>query len=342
MLVTGAAGFIGSHLTDALVDSGAVVSVLVRPRSMRSLGHSGHQTDHIDVYYADLQDHHAVVGVLENFGTQEPVTIFHLAAQAHVGESWDRPYQTIADNVLGTLNLLQACVDARLNVEKLVSAGTSEEYGNIDPERIDQYEFRDGALILNEKSPLNPTSVYGVSKVASDFLTKSYQAAYELNGVSVRSFNNYGPRQNPRYITGTVITQALARPTIELGYLLAKRDMCFCKDGVSGYLSVGERGVPGETYVFGHGENISMAGWADLIIKIGSEMGVWPDDRRVISGEGRGRLGTSEVNELLVDASKLRALAGFKPSYSWEQGLEETISWYAQNRDLWHDNIDWR
>ena len=309
---------------------------------MRSLGNSSHQIDNVEVHYADLQDHHAVSKVVETFGKSDPVTVLHLAAQAHVGESWDRPYQTMADNILGTLNLLQACVTAEMNVEKFVSAGTSEEYGNIDPERIDQYEFRGDALLLNERSPLNPKSVYAVSKVAADFLTKSYEAAYSLNGVSVRSFNNYGPRQNPRYITGTVISQALRRSEIELGYLGAKRDMCFCKDGVAGYMAIAENGVPGETYVFGHGENITMADWVALIIKTGVEMGAWPDDRHVVVNESRGRLGSSEVNELLVDATKLKDLTGFTPKYSWEDGLQETISWYLQNPELWQDNVDWR
>ena len=341
VLVTGASGFMGSHLTDALVSAGAEVNALVRPRSFRSMGHIQHLNSKVVVHRADIQDHHATTKVISKFKDGDLAAVFHLAAQAHVGESWDRPYQTVADNVLGTMNLLQACIDSGVEPTKFISAGTSEEYGNVDEQRSEQYRYADGALLLDESSPLNPKSVYGVSKVAADFMTKSYHAAYGLNALVVRSFNNYGPRQSPRYITGTVISQALTRSQIKLGYIEAKRDMCFCADGIGGYLASAVYGVPGDTYVFGLGENVTMREWTNLILKVGAEMGAWPDDRYIASQESRDRLGDSEVQELLVDATKLRDLSGWKPAFTMEDGIRHTIAWYERNRNIWIDNIDW-
>ena len=120
-----------------------------------------------------------------------------------------------------------------------------------------------GSLILHERSPINPKSIYATAKVAADFLTMNYHDAYGLPGVVTRMFNNYGPRQNPRYVTGTVITQALERDEIELGALDPLRDFCFCTDGVRGHLTVAAHGTPGDVYVYGQGENISMADWVD-------------------------------------------------------------------------------
>jgi dTDP-glucose 4,6-dehydratase len=144
--------------------------------------------------------------------------VFHLGAQAHVGESWHRPYETVMANTVGTLNLLQSIVDNGLELEKFDTAGTSEEYGNVREAVAHHHDFdEDGALILHERSPINPKSIYATAKVAADFLTMNYHDAYGVPGVVTRMFNNYGPRQNPRYVTGTIITQALERETVESG-----------------------------------------------------------------------------------------------------------------------------
>ena len=127
--------------------------------------------------------------------------------------------------------------------------------------------------------------------MAADFLTMNYHDAYGIPGVVTRMFNNYGPRQNPRYVTGTIITQALTRPEIELGALDPLRDFCFCTDGVRGHLMVAAHGVPGDVYVYGQGENISMQDWVDLILRVGQENGFWGGDRRVVTNESRLRPG---------------------------------------------------
>ena len=234
--------------------------------------------------------------------------VFHLGAQAHVGESWHRPYETVAANVLGTLNLLQSVVDAGLELEKFDTAGTSEEYGNVRESVTDHHDFDDeGGLILHERSPINPKSIYATAKVAADFLTMNYHDAFGVPGVVTRMFNNYGPRQNPRYVTGTIITQALTRETIELGALEPLRDFCFCTDGVRGHLTVAAQGTPGDVYVYGQGENISMRDWVDLILRVGEAEGFWPGDREVVSTPARHRPGSSEVMALRVGHEKLTA-----------------------------------
>ncbi len=268
--------------------------------------------------------------------------MFHLGAQAHVGESWHRPYETVTANTLGTLNLLQSIVDHGLELEKFDTAGTSEEYGNVREAVAHHHDFDDaGSLILHERSPINPKSIYATSKVAADFLTMNYHDAFGVPGIVTRMFNNYGPRQNPRYVTGTIITQALEREEIELGQLDPLRDFCFCTDGVRGHLTVAAQGIPGDVYVYGQGENISMGDWCDLIIRTGEANGFWPAGRRVVSTAARYRPGASEVMALRVGYEKLNRETGWKPKVSWEEGVLRTIRWYAENRDRWIGRVDW-
>jgi dTDP-glucose 4,6-dehydratase len=268
--------------------------------------------------------------------------VFHLGAQAHVGESWHRPYETVGANVLGTLNMLQSIVDWGLELEKFDTAGTSEEYGNPRDDVSHHHEFDDaGGLILHERSPINPKSIYATSKVAADFLTMNYYDAFGVPGVVTRMFNNYGPRQNPRYVTGTIITQALTRDTVELGNLDPLRDFCYCTDGVRGHLTVAAQGLPGDVYVYGQGTNISMREWAELILRVGAENGLWPGDRRLASVEERFRPGASDVLALRVGHEKLTQETGWEPKVSWEEGVLETIRWYAANRDRWIGRVDW-
>jgi dTDP-glucose 4,6-dehydratase len=343
VLVTGADGFVGSHLTEKLIELGANVHVFVRATSSGMLHNLAHVREKIVVHRGDLTDKQAVTVALRVLKSQggAPV-IFHLGAQAHVGESWNRPYETLATNVLGTVNLLQSIVDLDMEVYRVDVAGSSEEYGNVREDMLKFYRFdKNGGLILDEVSPINPQSVYATSKIAEDFLTRNYNKAYGLPTIVTRMFNNYGPRQNPRFVTGTIITQALSKDTITLGYVLAKRDFCFVRDGVMGHIHVALFGEPGDVYVYGYGETISILDWYNMIIRLGQEQKVWGEKTLVADTKDRGRLGKSEVEELRVDYKKLNRLTGWKPNFSWEQGLGEAINWYAGNREKWIGRVDW-
>jgi dTDP-glucose 4,6-dehydratase len=341
-VVTGADGFMGSHLTEALVELDADVHAFVRATSSGALNNIGHLRDRMKVYFADLTDKTSVDYLVKDLlKVDDRPYVFHLGAQAHVGESWHRPYETVMANTVGTLNLLQSIVDHGLELEKFDTAGTSEEYGNVREAVAHQHDFDEaGGLILHERSPINPKSVYATSKVAADFLTMNYHDAFGLPGVVTRMFNNYGPRQNPRYVTGTIITQALTREVIELGQLEPMRDFCFCTDGVRGHLTVAARGIPGDLYVYGQGENVAMGEWADMIVRIGREEGYWPA-REVVSTPDRFRPGASEVMALRVGYEKLHRETGWEPKVSWEEGILRTIAWYAENRERWIGRVDW-
>jgi dTDP-glucose 4,6-dehydratase len=341
-LVTGADGFMGSHLTEALVALDANVHAFVRATSSGALNNIAYLRDRLQVYFADLTDKTSIDYLVKDLlRTEDRPYVFHLGAQAHVGESWHRPYETVMANTVGTLNLLQSVVDHGLELEKFATAGTSEEYGNVREAVAHHHDFDPGGgLILHERSPINPKSVYATSKVAADFLTMNYHDAFGVPGVVTRMFNNYGPRQNPRYVTGTIITQALVRDVVELGQLEPMRDFCFCTDGVRGHLTVAARGIPGDLYVYGQGSNISMGDWADLILRIGREEGHW-GDREIASTPDRFRPGASEVMALRVGYEKLNRETGWEPKVSWEEGIARTIVWYAENRDRWIGRVDW-
>jgi dTDP-glucose 4,6-dehydratase len=196
VLVTGADGFMGSHLTEALVHLGARVHAFVRATSSGALNSIGHLRRQLEVHFADLTDRASVDYLVRELGgAPDKPYIFHLGAQAHVGESSQRPYETVMANTVGTLNLLQSIVQQGLELEKFDTAGTSEAYENVREAVAHHHDFDDdGGLILHERSPINPKSIYATSKVAADFLTMSYHDAFGLPGVVTRMFNNYGPK----------------------------------------------------------------------------------------------------------------------------------------------------
>lgn len=334
VFVTGADGFVGSHLVESLVEYGADVHAFVRATSSGGLRNIAHLDDEVTVHRGDVRDSHSVRDALAALRPHADSVVFHLAAQAHVGESWERPYETLSVNVEGTLNLLQAVVDLDLDVSKVDVAGTSEEYGD------GASEERAGAVAIDEQSTVSPKSIYATSKLASDFLAMNYESAYGVPAVTTRMFNNYGPRQNPRFITPTVITQALERDLVELGNLSPKRDFTYVTDGVRGHMHVALEGTPGEQYVYGYGENISMDDWTDLILEVGS--GRFWDDPDVVQTEERHRPGDSDVEALRVACDKLNDETGWEPRVSWREGIRRMIDWFASNKSAWFGRVDWR
>lgn len=342
VFITGADGFVGSYLIERLVEHGANVHGFVRARSSGGIRNIDHLIDEVTIHRGDLRDSCSVRESLSALQPYSDSLVFHFGAQAHVGESWRRPYETIDVNVTGTLNMLQAIVDLDLDLAKFNMAGTSEEYGNLDDSRTGRYDFdEDGRLVLDERSPVNPMSIYATSKVTADFLTMNYYDAYGVPAVTTRMFNNYGPRQDPRYITGTIITQALERNVVELGNLTSKRDFCYVSDGVRGHMYVTLDGTPGEQYVYGYGESISMRAWADLILDVGVETGYW-DRPEIVQTEERFRPGDSEVEELRVEYEKFNEMTGWEPRVDWREGIHRSIEWYAGHKSRWFGSVDWR
>ncbi|MEX2274165.1 MAG: GDP-mannose 4,6-dehydratase [Actinomycetota bacterium] len=339
-VVTGADGFMGSHLVEALLEAGADVHAIVRATSSGRLNNIAHLAHRLVIHELDIIDSHAVRRALADLRGTRPL-IFHLAAQAHVGESWTRPFETATVNFIGTLALLQSIVDLDLEIRMFDTAGTSEEYGNVADEIRDTHRFDEhGRPVFAEWSPLNPKSIYATSKVAADFLTLNYFDAYGIPTVVTRMFNNYGPRQNPRYVTGTIITQALSLDEVRLGTLDTMRDFCYCIDGVRGHVAVATKGKAGEVYCYGQGTNTTIGDWAERILKVGHEQGFWPE-RQIVTDPERTRPGQSDVLALRVGYEKLHQETGWEPTWSWDAGIAETIAWYAANPERWSGKVDW-
>ena len=339
-LVTGADGFLGSHLVDTLLELGAEVHAGVRGSSSGSLRNLSPGSERLILHRLDLTDYQAVAGLVRAVAaTKRPAYVFHLAAQVHVGDSWQRPYETLAVSALGTLNLLDALVGVGLTVEKLEMAGTSEVYGPIDELRLDQYRFdTDGCLVLDEASPVNPGSIYATAKLTANYLALNYHDAYGLPSAITRTFHNYGPRQTPRTVTGRVISQALLSDRVELGPLEPRRDFSYCLDTVAGRLRVALHGRAGEVYCLGQGRSVSIGDWASLIVSAGSEAGFWPE-REIVSVGGVARPG-SQQDAIRADPGKLMAETGWRPRVEWADGLRRTIAWYVANPRQWIDRAD--
>ncbi|PRY61681.1 GDP-mannose 4,6-dehydratase [Glycomyces artemisiae] len=332
VLITGADGFLGSHLTDALVELGADVHITVRPKAHRQLHHLEHQRGRLTLHWCDLTDRLAVdqaVRALTN--AERPVYVFNFAAFSHVGYSWHLPQAVFNANVSATLNLLQSLVDHRIELACFDQVGTSEEYGNAHGlhhgDDLDE-------VVFTETSPLDPQSIYGTSKVAQDFLARNFHAAYGLPVIVVRMFNHFGPRQSLEFITGEIIRQASQSERIVLGDLRPRRDFTFFVDGIRAHLALAAHGKAGEVYTYGNGRSITMKDWAQLIIDLGEQAGHW-SARTLLSDTDRFRPGDSEVLALRVDATKVRDAVGWEPTVTWEAGLRRTID-YVNNARIPH------
>jgi len=311
VLVTGAGGFIGSHLVEACVARGWKVRAMVRYNSRNHWGwlEESASKDEIEVITGDVRDYDSVARAME--GCQ---TVFHLAALIGIPYSYVSPLAYIRTNVEGTYNILEAA--RNLKIDKLLVTSTSETYGSA------RY------VPMDEKHPTAAQSPYAASKVAADQLAGSYHKSFDLPVVIVRPFNTFGPRQSARAFIPTVISQILEnRQTLKLGNLTPTRDYTFVKDTIAGFIALAETAQKDSSPVnIGAGKEISMG---DLALRIASLMGV---EVEFETSSQRMRPVNSEVERLLCNNSRMRKLTGWKPKYTLDQGLEETIHWVRSHQ----------
>lgn len=315
VLVTGAGGFIGSHLVESLAQNGARVRALVRYNSRGDPGLlSMLPRDlyaELEIIAGDLRDLPALMSAMRNVEI-----VFHLGALIAIPYSYLHPVEVVQSNVMGTLNILLA---ARENgVRRIVHTSSSEVYGTAVRVPID------------ESHPLQGQSPYSASKIGADKLVESFYCAYDLPVVTVRPFNTYGPRQSARAVIPTIITQALTQDVLHLGNLDARRDFTYVADTIDGLLHAAQtRGIEGETFNLGVGSEIRIGDLAAEILSLldmQKEIKVTPI---------RLRPGKSEVQRLISDNSRARNRLGWMPRVSLRQGLSETIEWIAANLCLY-------
>jgi NAD dependent epimerase/dehydratase len=305
VLLTGAGGFIGSHLAEYLVRAGAHVKALVHYNSRNDWGLLECLPDDIqaclEVLPGDLTDI-TFVGQ----AVRDCQIVFHLGALIAIPYSYRSPRHFIDTNVVGTLNVMQACLDAR--VSKVVHTSTSETYGSARYTPMD------------EAHPLQGQSPYAASKIAADKVAESFYCSYELPVATIRPFNVFGPRQSARAVIPTIISQALAEETIRLGSLNPIRDFTFVEDTVSAFLKVAESSQSiGEVFNIGTGHGITIGDVTEMILDLCGRQ------KNVVVEEERRRPTHSEVTALLCNNAKAKAMLGWEPQYTLPQGLQRTI-----------------
>jgi len=311
-LVTGAGGFIGSHLTGELVRQGEDVRAFVRYNSRDEKGLledlPQEILSQIEIIPGDLKDPDGVRKAVR--GCHK---VFHLGALIAIPYSYVHPFDFIQTNVVGTANLLNACVENGA-LERIVHTSTSEVYGTA------QY------VPIDEKHPLQAQSPYAASKIGADKLAESYFLSFNLPIVTLRPFNTFGPRQSLRAIIPTIISQVLDDRKIRLGNTKPRRDFLFVRDPVRGFIELGNCDeAVGKVVNIGTGRDISIEELAKKILdQIGKKGEMEVEDRRV-------RPERSEVMQLLSDIRLAQKLFGWAPRYSLEKGLEETVEWYRKN-----------
>lgn len=314
VLVTGGGGFIGSRLCERLVQSGATVRAFVRYTSRAEIGLlrflEPDILKKIEIIRGDLRDFSAVAQALRGVDI-----VFHLGALISIPYSYVHPVETVQTNLLGTLNILEAC---RKSGTKLVHTSTSEVYGTALRVPID------------EDHPLQGQSPYSASKIGADKLVESYFRSFGLPTMTVRPFNTYGPGQSTRAVIPTIITQALAGGVVRLGNLDAIRDFTYLDDTVEGFLLTAQADTwNGETYNLGSGEEISIGAIAALIFRL---MG---KQAEIQLEKSRLRPEKSEVLRLISDNRKAKLELGWQPTVGMEEGLQRTIRWIGEHLDLY-------
>lgn len=315
ILVTGADGFIGSHLVEELIDKGCKVKAFVYYNSFNSWGWldtiSEEKKSTIEIFSGDIRDPNAVRTAMKDCEW-----VFHLAALIAIPYSYYSPDSYVDTNIKGTLNILQASKD--LGIKKLLVTSTSEVYGTA------QY------VPISEKHPKQGQSPYSATKIAADFLAESFYRSFDLPITIVRPFNTYGPRQSARAVIPTIITQLLNGKTeIRLGATHPTRDLLFVKDTVNGFIEIAQSDkVIGEEINIATQSEISIGDLAQTLINLINPKA------KIITDVQRLRPAKSEVERLYGDNSKITNLTHWKPKYSLEEGLKETIKWFSVKENL--------
>jgi NAD dependent epimerase/dehydratase len=319
VLVTGAAGFIGSHLVERLVREGHRVRAYVHYNARNDWGNLELAPPDvkaaIEVVTGDIADpfsvRHAARGI---------EIVYHLSSLIAIPYSYVAPQSYVQTNVQGAINVLQAAREE--GVERVVHTSTSECYGTA------QY------VPIDEKHPLQGQSPYSASKVGADMLAESYWRSFELPVAIIRPFNTFGPRQSARAVIPTIISQALKGGTIKLGSLSPTRDMNYVDNTVDGFLAVASHpAAVGQVINVGSGREISIGDLARLIVKlVGSQSEVVEDTQRI-------RPANSEVERLLCGNDKARSLLGWSPRVGLEEGLQRSIEWFRGHLDRYKTDI---
>jgi len=309
VLVTGSEGFIGSHLTQLLVELGADVRAFVFYNSFGSWGWLEDLPEDIrkelDVFSGDIRESDSVRQAMK--GRE---IVFHLAALIGIPYSYITPASYISTNIQGTLNLLQSALD--VGVEKFIHTSTSEVYGTAKYVPID------------ENHPLQGQSPYSASKIGADKIAESFFCSFNLPVATIRPFNTFGPRQSARAVIPTIISQALTKDVIELGSTHPRRDFTFVMDTVRAFIRMAEvEEVIGEVVNIGTGREISIE---DLVKVILNLMG---RNLKISIRNERQRPAKSEVDRLLADTTLAKKLLKWEPVYTLEEGLSETIAWVS-------------
>jgi len=319
VLVTGADGFIGSHLVEQLVKENYEVNAFVQYNSFNSWGWldscDNDVKEKFEVFAGDIRDHNGVKRAMSGCDA-----VLHLAALIAIPFSYNSPDTYIDTNIKGTLNVLQAARD--LDISKVVHTSTSEVYGTA--------KF----VPITEDHPLQGQSPYSASKIGADQLALSFYTSFDLPVIIARPFNTYGPRQSARAVIPTIITQiANGQRLIKLGATEPTRDFNYVNDTVSGFISaLNSKGGLGEVINFGSNFEISIGNTAKLIAEVMNA------DIDIITDEDRFRPKKSEVDRLWADNSKAKAMLGWSPSYGnengFKKGLQETAEWFQDKENL--------
>lgn len=317
VLVTGAGGFIGSHLTERLVELGANVRGLVHYNALGTWGWLDQSPlrEKIEVIAGDITDRDSVRQAM-----RDVEIVFHLAALIAIPYSYHAPASYVRTNVNGTLNVLQ--VARELGVGRVIHTSTSEVYGTARYVPID------------ESHPLQGQSPYSASKIGADKLVEAFHLSFGLPVVTVRPFNTFGPRQSARAVIPAIITQCLAGQTIQLGNLIPTRDMNYVANTVEGFLlAASTPAAIGQTINLGSGREISIGDLAQLIARlVGHSIAIESDKQRI-------RPEKSEVDRLLADNTLAGNLLGWEASVSLEEGLTRTIEWMQEHKTRYRTDV---